>query len=94
MLKKVDLRITDDCPFGGFQEDTTLCVRGDTGKGTCVGDSGGPLVVQANGVKVLVGLTSARQGSVGCGYGYGIYTKISHYLTWLSKFTDLRHLLV
>ena len=48
------------------------------GKDSCQGDSGGGLVCDDK----LVGTTSFGRG---CGFYYGVYTKIDNYLKWIEE---------
>jgi secreted trypsin-like serine protease len=82
-LQKLDMEIKHSCRLknNDFSE---LCIGGITNKDTCQGDSGGPVVTKtASGRYVQVGLVSF---GVKCGSEAGIYTRISHYRTWINKF--------
>ncbi|XP_061492651.1 complement C1r subcomponent [Rhineura floridana] len=52
------------------------------GKDTCQGDSGGAFAVRdpENGRWVVTGIVS---WGIGCGKGYGFYTKVINYLDWI-----------
>ena len=47
------------------------------------GDSGGPLVCKKGERFELIGLTSYGKGCAGK-RTYGVYTKVSHYIDWIS----------
>lgn len=72
--------------YGGTITDTVICA-GDGKKDSCEGDSGGPLVVPDNaGSFLLAGVVSwgpacARPEE------YGIYTRVSKYLSWIRRVT-------
>ncbi|EGW10345.1 Testicular-specific serine protease 3 [Cricetulus griseus] len=66
-----------------------LCAGAEDGKDACQGDSGGPLVCQKKentSTWYQLGIVS---WGVGCGKKNmpGVYTKLSRYLTWISKKT-------
>uniref|UniRef100_H3AJ49 Vitamin K-dependent protein C n=1 Tax=Latimeria chalumnae TaxID=7897 RepID=H3AJ49_LATCH len=65
-----------------------LCagIMGDT-KDACSGDSGGPMVKRYKRTWFLVGLVSWGEG---CGEEnkYGVYTKVSNYLTWIQEIME------
>ncbi|MEE6512243.1 hypothetical protein FKM82_019179, partial [Ascaphus truei] len=65
--------------------DNMLCAGrlGDE-QDACGGDSGGPMVTKFGGIWFLVGLVSWGEG---CGRmnNFGIYTKVSRYLEWISQ---------
>ncbi|XP_025031185.1 vitamin K-dependent protein C [Python bivittatus] len=65
--------------------DNMFCagIQGDI-RDSCHGDSGGPMVVKFKNTWFLVGLVSWGEG---CGNpnNFGIYTKISSYLDWISE---------
>ena len=48
------------------------------GKDSCQGDSGGGLICDDK----LVGITSFGRG---CGFYYGVYTKIANYVKWIEE---------
>ena len=64
------------------------CILGveEGGKGWCFGDEGGPLVTRAVGVDTgysLIGIASWERGCAEPNK-YGIYTEVSHYLSWIA----------
>ena len=65
--------------------DEEICAGGEKGKDSCTGDGGAPLVCQAGpgGRWYVVGLVG---WGIGCGEEGvpGIYTRVAHYITWLS----------
>ncbi|XP_014343632.1 vitamin K-dependent protein C-like [Latimeria chalumnae] len=67
-----------------------LCagIMGDT-KDACSGDSGGPMVKRYKRTWFLVGLVSWGEG---CGEEnkYGVYTKVSNYLTWIQEIMETK----
>ncbi|KAM4771150.1 vitamin K-dependent protein C [Rhinophrynus dorsalis] len=67
--------------------DNMLCAGrlGDK-QDACGGDSGGPMVTRFGDTWFLVGLVSWGEG---CGRldNFGVYTKVSHYLEWISQQT-------
>ncbi|KAM4693494.1 vitamin K-dependent protein C [Discoglossus pictus] len=65
--------------------DNMLCAgRLGESQDACHGDSGGPMVTKYKGSWFLVGVVSWGEG---CGRlnNYGIYTKVSRYLDWISQ---------
>jgi hypothetical protein len=52
----------------------------------CYGDGGAPLVADIGGTKKLVGITSSNTGN-NCD-SYGIFTRVSHYTTWISEIIE------
>lgn len=70
--------------FGSFMTSDNLCAGGIGSKDACQGDSGGPLISKSStGRFMLAGVTSY---GMGCGRNGvpGVYTKISHYVTWIN----------
>ncbi|XP_053565914.1 vitamin K-dependent protein C [Bombina bombina] len=65
--------------------DNMLCAGqlGDI-QDACRGDSGGPMVTKFGGSWFLVGLVSWGEGC-GRANNFGIYTKVSRYLEWISQ---------
>merc|ERR1719481_1452252 len=85
VLQKITLPVVsyEDCiaGYGGdLIYDSMLCVGGVGGKDACQGDSGGPLSCGAE----LSGLIS---WGYGCGDPQypGVYTQISHFITWINN---------
>jgi len=71
-----------------YDRDTMMCVgRADGSVVACQGDSGGPLTAWG-ATRTLVGVVSW-----GDGYGRagspGIYTRVSHYATWIQSQTGI-----
>ncbi|MEZ6119467.1 MAG: trypsin-like serine protease [Pirellulaceae bacterium] len=66
----------------------TMLAAGRSGRDTCQGDSGGPLFVNdSKGNWLLAGVTSWGNGCARSGFP-GIYTRVSSYASWISRFTD------
>lgn len=63
-----------------------MCAGGNQDEDSCQGDSGSPLMARKDGSIYAVGLVSF---GLGCGrpYYYGVYTRISKYLKWISDNT-------
>ena len=61
------------------------------GVDTCQGDSGGPIIVPDGQLWHLAGVTS---WGIGCAQpqGYGLYTRIENFLTWISDHVGARQL--
>jgi secreted trypsin-like serine protease len=92
VLQEVGLPIVDQPTCADAESalallDTTLCAGPQPAhQDTCSGDSGGPLLVPrgSDGHWEQVGITS--YGQSGCaqdGY-YGVYTRVSRYVQWIS----------
>ncbi|GBG27375.1 Serine protease 56 [Hondaea fermentalgiana] len=66
--------------------ETSICAGyEDGGVDTCVGDSGGPLFVQDDeDTNVVVGITSWGVGCARPGK-YGVYTRVSSYISWIEE---------
>lgn len=91
-LKYVDLPIVDQrtCiqamkDYGEVMDNTVVCA-GDAqgGKDSCSGDSGGPLFVPQGTTAQQVGIVS--WGGERCAQAgeYGVYTRVSRYVQWIS----------
>jgi len=79
------VRAPGQCPYYGFRHEKAICAEGRLkGKtvNSCSGDSGGPLYSAST--KKLLGVVSA--GSETCGDHPGIYTRMSFYKNWITKF--------
>ncbi|KAI4470375.1 chymotrypsin-related [Holotrichia oblita] len=79
---------SDMCAFflgDKVKNDLHICTTGIEFKAPCNGDSGGPLVIE----NVQVGIVSF--GFVlGCSFGFpNGYTRVTHYLDWIQKKTDI-----
>lgn len=75
--------------YQGLLAPTQLCagyVEG--GVDTCSGDSGGPLYIIENGQPVQIGITSFGNGCAQANF-YGIYTNVSHYISWLGNYVSV-----
>ncbi|KAK2844745.1 hypothetical protein Q5P01_011404 [Channa striata] len=75
MTKRNNLRLTKNMFCAGFPEG---------GKDSCGGDGGGPFALHDNGQFWAAGIVSwgfdcGKQGA------YGVYTKVSNYLSWITK---------
>ncbi|KAM8871559.1 coagulation factor VII-like [Synchiropus picturatus] len=55
---------------------------------SCKGDSGGPLVTRYKNTVFLLGIVSWGRGCAQPG-NYGIYTRVSNYLTWIHQHTAI-----
>lgn len=71
---------------GSRVDDTVLCAGNlNGGLDSCQGDSGGPLMMRMeDGRYQQVGIVSWGRGCARAGYP-GIYTRISHYLRWITS---------
>lgn len=67
--------------------DQQICVGGVIGIDSCQGDSGGPLMkVETIGELpryYIIGVVSFGVQDCGATTNPGVYTKISHYITWI-----------
>lgn len=93
LLMQVDLPIISHASSKRFYRwqitENMLCAGyKEGGKDTCQGDSGGPLMVEdGQGSYAQVGIVSWGRGCALSGY-YGIYTKISRYIDWISGWVE------
>ncbi|XP_018406743.1 PREDICTED: serine protease snake-like [Cyphomyrmex costatus] len=65
----------------------SMICAGGTLKDTCQGDSGGPLQIldsESECLFQIIGITSFGQGCATIGIP-GVYTKVSHYLSWIEN---------
>ncbi|XP_066213176.1 coagulation factor IX isoform X1 [Saccopteryx leptura] len=58
------------------------------GRDSCQGDSGGPHVTEVEGISFLTGIISWGEECAMKGK-YGVYTKVSQYVNWIKKKTNL-----
>ncbi|XP_055700071.1 serine protease easter-like isoform X2 [Phlebotomus papatasi] len=69
--------------------DEQICAGGEKGKDSCRGDSGGPLVALDNKSPrpywFCVGLVSFGPSPCGLEGWPGVYTKVSHYISWIQN---------
>lgn len=73
--------------FGHFIRDSNICTSGAGGVGICHGDSGGPLTVNANGQKVLIGISSFVSRD-DCQLGYpSVFVRITSFMDWILSHT-------
>jgi len=74
------------CEGCGFDEESTICVKGKEGQGTCSGDSGGPLAwydAEMDRMK-LIGVTS--YGPEKCGATKPVaFAKVTAALDWIEE---------
>jgi len=94
VLQQVDLPIVKQGVCAAVQteyplqlQETTFCAGLRVGRrDNCIGDSGGPLLRRnpRDGSWVQVGITSYRQGGCAQPGFYGVYTRVSHYASWIS----------
>ncbi|XP_063818578.1 LOW QUALITY PROTEIN: complement C1r subcomponent [Pseudophryne corroboree] len=71
-------KFTENMFCAGFPE-----IRGQQQQDSCQGDSGGPFAVPNNDTWELTGLVS---WGIGCGKGYGYYTKVNSYIDWIGGY--------
>lgn len=89
-LQEVNLKVYSDeeCNYrhNGVTFNSQICGGVDEGgMGQCSGDSGGPLFIERNGKYIQVGIVSwsIKPCTV---YPYpGVYTKVSHFISWINK---------
>jgi secreted trypsin-like serine protease len=94
VLQQVDLPIVKQDACAAVQtefplqlQETTFCAGIKAGgRDNCIGDSGGPLLRRypRDGSWVQIGITSYRQGGCAQPGFYGVYTRVSHYASWIS----------
>nr|XP_029718859.1 phenoloxidase-activating factor 3 isoform X1 [Aedes albopictus] len=89
---------SDPEAFGPTLKKQMFCAGYTNGTGICNGDSGGGLFFEDNGVWYLGGIvafTRARDENKAMCYtkGYGVFTKIHDYLSWIRENTHLKHLI-
>ncbi|XP_026479553.1 coagulation factor IX-like [Ctenocephalides felis] len=73
----INSRVTCDMIYSKTFTEDMLCA-GTPGKDSCQGDSGGPLICNDK----LAGIVSFGKG---CAVYPGIYTDVSHYISWIKK---------
>uniref|UniRef100_A0A1W7R7X0 Putative trypsin-like serine protease n=1 Tax=Aedes albopictus TaxID=7160 RepID=A0A1W7R7X0_AEDAL len=89
---------SDHEAFGPTLKRQMFCAGYTNGTGVCNGDSGGGLFFEINGVWYLGGIVSftrARDENKTMCYtkGYGVFTKIHDFLSWIREHTHLKHLI-
>ncbi|XP_053685368.1 transmembrane protease serine 9-like [Sabethes cyaneus] len=103
ILKKADIPVvepvaclrTDRVLFGQTLDEGLFCAGYTNGTGVCNGDSGGGLFFRRANTWFLGGIVSFSQmrsdGTNKCyTKGYGAFTKVHHYISWISETTGLR----
>ena len=84
-LPIVSNNVADD--VWGYLPETILPAGYRAGnKDACNGDSGGPLVVDVDGINKIAGIVSFGSGDCNT---YGGYTRVSSYLDWIERNTDV-----
>ncbi len=91
ILQQVDLPVVDSgicsSAFIGFTlTDSQLCAGYSSGKDACRGDSGGPLVMWLNDQWVHVGLVSYGSDCLQEHGFYGVYTRTSSFIDFISQY--------
>ncbi|WP_395844619.1 S1 family peptidase [Cystobacter fuscus] len=75
-----------------FLGDTKVCAGFvDGATGVCHGDSGGPLVVRSpryGGGWEQIGIVSHGIALGGSCQGYGVFTRVSRYVSWIQGYTQ------
>nr|XP_029716135.1 polyserase-2-like [Aedes albopictus] len=89
---------SDHEAFGPTLKREMFCAGYTNGTGVCNGDSGGGLFFEVDGVWYVGGIVSftrARdENQKRCHTkGYGVFTKIHDYLSWIREHTHLKHLI-
>ncbi|XP_053687417.1 transmembrane protease serine 9-like [Sabethes cyaneus] len=103
VLKKADIPVvdpvtclkTDRVLFGQTLHEGLFCAGYTNGTAVCNGDSGGGLVFKRANTWFLGGIVAFSQirsdGSNRCfTKGYGAFTKVHHYLSWISEITGMQ----
>ncbi|XP_055551565.1 serine protease 30-like [Wyeomyia smithii] len=101
-LRKVDIPVidavtclkTDRALFGQTLDDGIFCAGYTNGTGVCNGDSGGGLFFRRANTWFLGGIVSfsqTRPDDTSKCYtkGYGAFSKVHHYLTWIGEITGM-----
>ena len=90
ILQQVDLPVVSDsvctAAFGIPLADSQVCAGYPAGKDACRGDSGGPLVVRVDNRWVHAGLVSYGTDCVQEGGFYGVYTRTSSFIDFISQY--------
>lgn len=86
-MQAVDLKIYSDAECKQRHDGKTngdhICGGVDSGgKGQCSGDSGGPLMLKS---KEQLGIVSWSVKPCTVAPYPGVYTKVSHYISWINK---------
>jgi len=91
-LQEVGLNWFDNCKNErpckdcGFDEESTICVKGNKGQNLCPGDSGGPLAWYDAETDMMKVIGVASYGPDKCGaHRPGAYSKVTAALDWIEE---------